>query len=63
MQNTFVRAFSKLNKQRIHLSSVAAEGQRREDPAPTNNIHEAQEAVEALQKVIELTIKAISRLC
>ncbi|KAM0708754.1 hypothetical protein Q7P35_005407 [Cladosporium inversicolor] len=49
MQNTFVRAFSKLNKQRIHLSSVAAEGQRREDPAPTNSIYEAQDAVDALQ--------------
>ena len=52
MQNTFVCEFSKLNKQRIRLSKMAAEGEA-EDPIPdtTHNTHEAQEAVDALQKV------------
>jgi hypothetical protein len=48
MQSAFVSAFSKLNKQRIRLSNMAAEG---EDPDTTQNTSEAQEAVDALQKV------------
>jgi hypothetical protein len=57
MKNTFVQAFSKLNKQRIHLSNMAAEGQESEDLGPTHNTHEAQEALDALQKVLRMTIK------
>lgn len=57
MKNTFVHAFSKLNKQRIHLSNMAAEGQESEDLDPTHNTHEAQEALDALQKVLKMTIK------
>jgi hypothetical protein len=48
MQSAFVSAFSKLNKQRIGLSNMAAKG---EDPDTTQNTSEAQEAVDALQKV------------
>lgn len=54
MQNTFVCAFSKLNKQRIRLSNMAAEG---EHAGTTHNTHEAQEAVDALQKVYYLQPK------
>jgi hypothetical protein len=63
MQDTFVNAFSKLNKQRIHLYKMATEGQRRETLDPAHNLHEAQEAVDALQKVIRFVFKAIKRLC
>ena len=55
MKNTFVHAFFRLNKQRIHLSSMAAEGQGSENLNPSHNIHEAQEAVDALQKVTRMT--------
>jgi hypothetical protein len=48
MQSAFVCAFSKLNKQRIRLSNMAAED---EHLGTTYNTHEAQEAVDALQKV------------
>lgn len=48
MQSAFVRAFFKLNKQRLRLSNMAAEG---EHAGTTHNTHEAQEAVDALQKV------------
>jgi hypothetical protein len=57
MKNTFVNAFSKLNKQRIHLYNMAAEGQESEVLNPTHNTHEAQEAVDALRKVIRKTIE------
>lgn len=56
MQSAFVCAFSKLNKQRIHLSKMAAEGESLDS---SHNTHEAWEALDALQKVILSATEAI----
>lgn len=57
MQNTIAHALSKLNKQRIYQSNIAAEGQDNHDLSARRKIQDAQqaqEAVEALRKVVIL---------
>lgn len=54
MQNIIACALSKLNRQRIYQSNIAAEGQDNHDLSAGRKIQDAQqaqEAVDALQKV------------
>ena len=55
MQSAIACALSRLHKQRIYQLNIAAEGQDCDDPSASRKIHDAQkaqEAVEALQKVV-----------
>jgi hypothetical protein len=55
VQNKIACALSKLNKQRIYQSNIAAEGQDNHALSASRKIHnaqQAQEAVDALRKVV-----------
>lgn len=55
MQKKIACALSKLNKQRIYQFNIAAEGHDSDDLSANRKVreaHNAQEAVEALQKVV-----------
>ena len=55
IQDEIAHALSRLNKQRIHLSIIAAEGQDGENLSASRKIQDAQqaqEAVDALRKVV-----------
>lgn len=64
IQDTIAHALSRLNKQRIYQSNIAAEGQDGDNLSASRKIQDAQraqEAVDALRKVV--LHRVILRLC